>query len=225
MAQARGSRGTRRTARRPELLAKDDLPRVPQQARSIENRRRLKTAALALFNEKGYARTSIDDIAVRADVAIGGFYLYFRSKQQMLASLMDDLLEVLAALNLDITVDARPREAVRGLLTRAFTRDLEFLGAYRAWQEAALADPELASREKAIRDWTQQRTLAAFQQLQQLPGARLDLDVGTLAKVMDRFFWTMLAEAQTLKKSELARWVDIACDVTYHALFTDAEDV
>src|SRR5208282_1120574 len=64
----------RRVKPRPNLLAGEDLPPEPLQKRSIAKRGRLKAAALALFGEKGYERTSVDDVARRARLAVGGFY-------------------------------------------------------------------------------------------------------------------------------------------------------
>ncbi len=78
--------------KRPNLLAGEDLPPEPQQRRSLEKRVQLKAAALALFGDKGFERTSVDDIASRANLAVGGFYLHYRSKRQLLLALMDDLL-------------------------------------------------------------------------------------------------------------------------------------
>ena len=212
---------------RPVLLAGEDLRAPPRQTRSFESRRRVKAAALALFGEKGYERTSIDEIASRANVAIGGVYLHFRSKRQLLLALMDDLLDVLTTVDLTVARDAQPRDAIRNLLRGAFTRDLQFVGAYRAWREAVLSDPDLAARDDAFRRWTQERVIAAFERLQRLPGARRDVDVHTLGCVMDRLFWALLSELRQLKPAEARLWLETAADITYHALFTDSvsEDV
>lgn len=217
-----GAARHRRQVAPPVLLAGEDLPALPQQTRSVENRRRLKAAALVLFGEKGYERTSIDEIARRANVAVGGVYLHFRSKRQLLLALMDDLLEVLTTVDLTIARDAQPRDAIRSLLRGAFSRDLQFVGAYRAWREAVLSDPDLAARDDAFRRWTQQRVIAVFEHLQRLPGARRHVDVRTLGCVMDRLFWALLSELRQLKRTDAERWLETAADLTYHALFTDA---
>src|SRR5262245_59283539 len=119
-------------APRPELLAGEQLPSPPRQRRSLENRERVKAAALRLFSRNGYARTSIDDIAAEAELAVGGFYLHFRTKRQLLVALMDDFLHALSAVDLELPASAEPRRALRALLARAFSTDLRFLGAYRA---------------------------------------------------------------------------------------------
>jgi AcrR family transcriptional regulator len=198
------------------------MPRAPSQKRSVDNRRRLKAQALALFRDRGYARTSIDDIAQRAKVPVGGFYLHFRSKRQLLLALMDDLLESLSRISLVPPEHTRPRDVVRSLLTQAFARDLHFLGAYRAWQEAVFSEPGLAHHDAAIHAWTHRRVIALFQQLQQLRGARRDADIRQLGCVMDRFYWALLAEALRLDPRQIEQRVRAAADVTYHALFSDS---
>ena len=53
-----------------------------------ENKQSLLTAARELFIENGVAKTSIDQIASRAQVAKGTFYLYFRDKEDLLQALI-----------------------------------------------------------------------------------------------------------------------------------------
>ncbi len=54
-----------------------------------------------------------------------------------------------------------------------------------------------------------------------MPGARPGVDVTGLARVMDSFFWNLLAQASRFHESELNRWLDSATHLIYHALFTD----
>lgn len=207
--------------RRPNLLAGEDLPAEPRQKRSLEKRARLKTAGLALFAEKGFESASIGDIARRAKLAVGGFYQHFRSKRQLLLVLMDDLLEKLSRVDLRPQAMADPRTGLRELLSRAFSHDLHYLGAYRAWQEASLSDPDLARKQQQIHAWSTQRVIAVFKFLQQLPGARSGVDIPGLAGAMDTFFWSLLAQAVQLPKKRLNRQIDSATHLIYHALFTD----
>ena len=206
---------------RPNLLAGEDLPPEPHQKRSSDKRARLKTAALVLFGEKGYENTSIDAIARQAKLAVGGFYQHFRSKRQLLLALMDELLEKLSELDLRPGAAADVRAGIRQLLSRAFSHDLRYLGAYRAWQEAALSDGDLARKQKQIHAWTTTRVTAVFQFLQQMPGARQGVDIPGLARVMDSFFWSLLAQAAQFSKVELNQRIDAATHLIYHALFTD----
>jgi AcrR family transcriptional regulator len=206
---------------RPDLLAGEDLPPAPQQKRSLEKREKLKTAALALFGEHGYERTSIEEIAQRANLAVGSFYQHYRSKRQLLLALMDDLLEGLSRLGLRPNLGGDVRSGLRDLLAGAFARDLHYLGACRAWEEAALSDPDLAAKQQQIRAWTTKRVTALFALLQNLPGARPDIDVPSLGKMIDGFFWSLLAQAVRMRRAEVDDWLDSATYLIYHALFTD----
>jgi AcrR family transcriptional regulator len=207
--------------KRPNLLAGEDLPADPRQKRSLKKRARLKAAGLALFAEKGFEGASIDAIARRAKLAVGGFYQHFRSKRQLLLVLMDELLEKLSRLDRRPQTIADPRTALRELLARSFSHDLHYLGAYRAWQEAALSDPDLTWKQRQIHAWTTTRVMAVFKFLQQLPGARSGVDIPGLASAMDTFFWSLLSQALHLPKRQLNRQIDSATHLIYHALFSD----
>jgi AcrR family transcriptional regulator len=206
---------------RPDLLAGENLPPKPRQKRSLEKRARIKAAGLALFGEKGFERTSIEEIARKADLAVGGFYQHFRSKRQLLLTLMDELLEKLSQMDLRPKGATDIRAGLRAFLSRAFSTDLQYLGAYRAWQEAAASDFDLARRQEQIQAWTTARVTTAFSLLQQLPGARPSVDVPALARVMDSFFWNLLAQSVRLPQGELNQWVDSSVHLIYHALFID----
>jgi AcrR family transcriptional regulator len=208
--------------KRPDLLAGEDLPSDPRQKRSVDKRERLKEAGLGLFAERGYESTSIDAIAQRAGLAVGTFYQHYRSKRQLLLALMDELLEKLSQLEFRPEAAADTRAVVRGLLSRAFAHDLRYLGAYRAWQEAALTDAGLARKQKQIHAWTTGRVTAVFERMAQLPGARKGVDLPGVAQGMDALFWSLLAQATRIPKPELERWLDSCTHLIYHALFTDS---
>jgi len=57
-------------------------------------RRRIQEAARAVFSERGYAGASIEIIARAAQLSVGAIYLYFRSKEDLYVSLIEDTLTV-----------------------------------------------------------------------------------------------------------------------------------
>jgi AcrR family transcriptional regulator len=206
---------------RPNLLAGEDLPPEPRQKRSLLKRGRLKEAGLGLFGERGYGESSVDDVARRAKLPVGTFYQHFRSKRQLLIVLMDDLLEGLGRLNLEPRRPPSVRAGLREMLASAFSRDLRYLGAYRAWQEAVLSDPGLAQKQREIHAWTTARVTRVFDLLRRHPGARSGVDIPGLARAMDVFFWSLLARAVHMSEAELERWIDSATHLIYHAIFED----
>jgi AcrR family transcriptional regulator len=66
-----------------------------QRARTREakedRRQQLLIAALDEFFERGFTAARMDDIAARADVSKGTLYLYFKSKEDLFQSLVDDV--------------------------------------------------------------------------------------------------------------------------------------
>ncbi|GAC1329317.1 MAG: TetR/AcrR family transcriptional regulator [Candidatus Dormibacteria bacterium] len=60
---------------------------APGERKSDRTRRRVLVAAKQLFDRQGYRDTTVDDIARRAEVAHGTFYLYFRDKSEVLREL------------------------------------------------------------------------------------------------------------------------------------------
>lgn len=209
---------------RPDLLRGEKLPPAPQQKRSIERRERLKEAALALFGEKGYDGTSVGEIARRAKLPVGSFYQHYRSKKQLLVALMDELLERLSEVRIQPSGGGGVRGGLRDVLTAAFSRDLRYLGAYRAWQEAVLTNPDLARKQNEIHMWTTGRVRGVFERLRQLPGARTNVDVDALARVMDSFFWSLLGRAVLMQRAELDEWIESSTHLIYHAIFTDGAE-
>ena len=61
-------------------------------AKREATREQIMTAAARLFRERGYAATTVDEIAEAADVAKGTFYYHFASKEQLMVDLVRDTL-------------------------------------------------------------------------------------------------------------------------------------
>lgn len=58
-----------------------------------ETKQRIFVAALKLFEEKGFAATTIDDITERADVAKGTFFNYFPRKEAVIEYLAEEWMD------------------------------------------------------------------------------------------------------------------------------------
>ncbi len=85
--------------------APPSVPGSRQERRKAETRSRIVAAADALFQERGYADTSIDDIARSADVAVRTIYLHFESKAAIMLDYFDGWVDAFVA-----AVLARPIE-------------------------------------------------------------------------------------------------------------------
>jgi AcrR family transcriptional regulator len=61
------------------------------QARRGDTRRRIQDVALTLFAEHGYEKTSLREIAEHLDVTKAALYYHFKTKEDILISVVDDL--------------------------------------------------------------------------------------------------------------------------------------
>jgi len=83
-----------------------------------ETRQSLLAAAMALFHEKGYDATPVEEITERADVGKGTFFNYFPSKEALLAELAAWRVEQMrSALDVKSGAPASPVGRLKRLLT------------------------------------------------------------------------------------------------------------
>lgn len=96
------------------------VPAGRRERKKEETRRRILEAALALFSEKGFEATTIDDITARADVAKGTFFNYFPRKEAVIEFLAEEWMALAerTAANRALTAPQRVRELYE-VLTRA----------------------------------------------------------------------------------------------------------
>jgi AcrR family transcriptional regulator len=70
-------------------------PSTPKQARIKQTKEKIIQAAIHLFQERGYEKTTSNDIAALAGVSVGSFYTYFTDKRQVLLTIFDRLSDEL----------------------------------------------------------------------------------------------------------------------------------
>ena len=68
----------------------EDNARGDEQDRSRDTRSRLRQLALKLFAEQGYEKTSLREIAEQLGVTKAALYYYFKSKEDIVRSLVED---------------------------------------------------------------------------------------------------------------------------------------
>jgi AcrR family transcriptional regulator len=56
----------------------------------IESKQKIMKAAMDVFSRKGYAKANIREIARTSGISVGGVYLYFRNKEELYRSLINE---------------------------------------------------------------------------------------------------------------------------------------
>lgn len=116
--------------------------KVPRTARGRQTLRKLLDAAAKEFGEKGFHEASISGITRRAGTALGSFYTYFDSKDEIFRALVKDMSgQVAAHAGKALTPDLSPFEVERAALYAflEFARDNKEI--YRIIDEAEFVDP------------------------------------------------------------------------------------
>jgi AcrR family transcriptional regulator len=89
-----------------------NLPLGRRQRRSAEIRERLFRAALALFDEKGFAETTVEDITNAADVGKGTFFNYFPSKEHIFLAFAEMQVGKLSAYVQEVRDSRQPMKTI-----------------------------------------------------------------------------------------------------------------
>lgn len=99
---------TRKKAGKKKGAPEADAKKSP--VSKAERRDQILRAARDVFAKRGYARATVDDIALEAGVARGTFYLYFDDKRDAFAELIDRFGEQITRAIVRIATDdtARP---------------------------------------------------------------------------------------------------------------------
>lgn len=85
---------------------------------SAATRDAVQTAAVRVFARRGYAASSIRDIAAEAGVSVGSIYRHYPTKEALYANLLDQALTGLVALAEELSGPGRPVELIRDFTTR-----------------------------------------------------------------------------------------------------------
>jgi len=130
-----------------------------------QRRAQLLSCARAVFAERGYHRSSVDDVIRAAGVARGTFYNYFESKRAVFQVVLEDLFEVVWAsvasvqVDGDVDVPTQIEDNVRSLCRTLDERrgDLRIL-----FNDAAGLDLEADAALASFYDQSHTRLATAF---------------------------------------------------------------
>jgi AcrR family transcriptional regulator len=125
-----------------------------REAQKQMTRRLLLDAGLELFGTKGYAATTVDDIASAAGTTRVTFYAYFPSRSELMRALIDEQLNERlerirsahrgsTAEDLVAAVRDGSRAAIHGWLSQTAERWPVIRSIIRIGRDAAAVDPEL----------------------------------------------------------------------------------
>ncbi|MCG2621874.1 TetR/AcrR family transcriptional regulator [Arthrobacter sp. I2-34] len=124
-----------------------------REAQKQLTRQLLLEKGLELFESKGYAATTIDDIAGAAGTTRTTFYLHFSSKAELMSELITTVDKILTTVDdppLSTVVELGRRNLVRAWLNKKFDQWAVIRPYILAAHQAAAGEPEVADK---IESW------------------------------------------------------------------------
>jgi AcrR family transcriptional regulator len=159
---------------------------MPRTARGQRTRDKLIAAARHVFEEAGYLEARLSDISKEAGVAVGSFYVYFASKEEIFAAVLERVQdEMLHPHVTAIGDDPQPVadiEASNRAYLSWYRRNALFM---RALEQAATSDPTLRELRRKRGEAFARRNARSIKELQRLGLADPSLDPLLSAKAMD----------------------------------------
>jgi AcrR family transcriptional regulator len=117
-----------------------------RETQKLQTRQLLLDRALHLFGSKGYAATTIDDIAASVGTTRTTFYQHFASKSQLMQAvirMVDEIFTTADDPSLAVVVERGERGLVEAWLERKFDQWVVVRRHLTATYQAAAIDPEI----------------------------------------------------------------------------------
>ena len=156
---------------------------APKQERSKQTKEKIVQAAIRLFQERGYEKTTSNEIAADAGVSVGSFYVYFTDKRSLLLTIFDRLADdlykvVFDGLEPEHLFDSELRPKIRQAIAKAIEDKQKRSGLHKVIYELVLKDQEFSARHKAImeRSNSKLRELIALAHVANLTWDEMDFE-------------------------------------------------
>jgi len=200
------------------------LPTAPKQARSKRTREKIVQAAIRLFQERGYEKTTSNDIASEAGVSVGSFYVYFTDKRQLLLTIFDRLADelyknIFDGLTPEHLFDSNLRRRIKHAVANTITDKQKHSGLHRVVCELLLKDADFAARHRLIME----RSIAKLRELISLAhkaGLTWEIDVEAAAFVVHRVVFDLSQDYVTGScEFDQQRAIESVTDMIYRFVF------
>jgi AcrR family transcriptional regulator len=104
------------------MIGVEKMPRTKEQYAQMRDasNQKIRTAAIRLFAEKGFAATNIQDIAESAGISMGLMYRHYPSKDVLVSSLLESAMEGNKDIIQSMESDGDPREIFDNLASEIY---------------------------------------------------------------------------------------------------------
>lgn len=197
------------------------IAKEPRTERGRRARRKLLDAATAEFGAKGFHEASISAITSRAGMALGSFYTYFYSKDEIFKALVQDFSTRIGEKAREaVTPDLGALETERAALHAFLEFAAEHKEVYRVIDEAEFVDP---ASHRAHYETTAARMFERLRRGVSAGDLRDDIDEAHAWAIMGMNVFLGMRYAVWSEGKDSARVADIANDILRYGLVKKAD--
>lgn len=166
-----------------------------------QTRRAVLASAMDMFYEKGYSKTTFDEIAKRINLTKGAVYWYFRNKPDIVAALINDFADKYLADIKEFIANHQPVsfESIIEMQLfnnrkiredQQFFKFLFFVSCQMEWSEAILNKIQPAIEQ--TKQVTRALFVDALAELQKADKIRADVDISMICEILMTMYGGML---------------------------------
>ncbi len=135
-------------------------PRTKEQFEKIResSRNEILNAALDLFATNGFHAASISQIAEKAGISKGLMYNYFKSKDDLLKTIVEEGFEMLGVLMGEISTETNPRKALEKVISLSISHLKNNLTYWKLYMSVILQSELQKDVEKLMVDFRNKAT-------------------------------------------------------------------
>ena len=166
-----------------------------------QTRKAILTSAMNIFYEKGYSKTTFDEIAKRINLTKGAVYWYFRNKPDIVAALINeyaalylvrvhDFLENNPHPSFDKLIDMQLFNNKQIKEDKMFYKFLFFITCQMEWSEAIInkVEPAVEKTKQITRNLFYQ----SLQQLRDEKKIRADVNISEICEILMTMYGGMM---------------------------------
>lgn len=192
-----------------------------------QTRKAILNSAMDMFYEKGYSKTTFDEIAKRINLTKGAVYWYFRNKPDIVAALINDFADKYINNIKNFIVTHQPTSFASIIEMQLFNnrqiredtqyyKFLFFVSCQMEWSEAIInkIQPSIEQTKQV----TRKLFIDALQKLQNDGEIRSDVDISIICEILMTMYGGML-EAYFTKR--LTNDIDALVKTGYSLIFNN----
>ena len=133
-----------------------------------QKKRKILEKAFELFRKNGYKDTKVEDITRKLGISKGSFYTYFKTKEELLYELLENVKKSEMERYSKVEIDENPKKTLENFIKERFKSFLELLnnvdiGVVRSFAQNTIAGKFHEEMTKFFKDFIKENILLKYE--------------------------------------------------------------